>query len=224
MFRTVLLAVHDLMFDGAVNKRIESVKRVGYVLESVLVRMSIAGQTTNVLEKSISDLSLKIRSGELGLGPDMLEAGVKKFFQQQHLAIPGDDLFAAAFVSSSLDGAKSRKWIPLFYRLNYALKFPGSVKTMFKDDPDYSGWKIRCVREPFESPSSSHCKDLGFKGVNDYLSALNSPGNFVVDTEDPGNPPINGTYSQKVADADGIDDRNAHLAALAVKVWPLFDN
>jgi hypothetical protein len=223
MFRTVLLAVHDLMFDGAVNKRIETVKRVGYVLESVLVRMSVAGQTTNVLEKSISDLSLKIRSGELGLGPDMLEEGVKKFFQQQHLAIPGDSLFSAAFVSSSVDGAKSKKWVPIFYRLNYALKFPGSIKAMFKDDPDYSSWKIRCVREPFESPSTSHCRDLGFKGINDYAAALNSPGNFVVDTDDVGNPPINGTYDQNVADADGIGDRNTRLAALAVKVWPLFD-
>lgn len=223
MFRTVLLSVHDLMCDGAEKVRIESIKRVGYVLESVLVRMSVAGQTTNVLEKSISDLSLKIRAGELGMGPDMLEAGVKKFFQQQHLAIPGDDLFAAAFVSSSLDGSKSRKWLPIFYRLNYALKFPGSIKTIFKDDPDYSGWQIRCVREPFESPSSSHCKDLGFKGVNDYTAALNSPGNFVVDDGDRGNLPINGKYSQKTADADGIDDRNAQLAAIAVKVWPLFD-
>lgn len=223
MFRTVLLAVHDLMFNGAEKVRIESVKRVGYVLETVLIRMSVAGQTTNVLEKSISDLALKIRSGDLGLGPDMLEEGVKNFFQQQHLAIPGDELFSTAFVSSSLDGTKSKKWVPIFYRLNNALKFPGAIKSMFKDDPDYSGWQIRCVREPFESPSSNHCKDLGFRGVNDYISALNSPGNFVVDSDEGGNLPINGTYSQKVADAEGILDRNAKLAALAVKVWPLFD-
>ena len=222
MFRTVLLAVYDLMHDGAEVQRIESVKRVGYVLETVLVRMSVAGQTTNVLEKSISDLSLKIRTGELGLGADMLEANVRKFFQQQHLGIPTDALFISAFVCSSLEGGKSRKWLPIFYRLNRALKYPNSLSAMFKDNPDFGEWTIRSVRPPFEAPNLSHCRDLGFKGVNDYLASLNSPGNFVVETKTGEEMPINMKFTQRSADAEGISDRNDTLAALAVKVWPLW--
>lgn len=222
MFRTVLLAVYDLMHDGAEVQRIESVKRVGYVLETVLVRMSVAGQTTNVLEKSISDLSLKIRTGELGLGADMLEANVRKFFQQQHLGIPTDALFISAFVCSSLEGGKSRKWLPIFYRLNRALKYPNSLSAMFKDNPDFGEWTVRSVRPPFEAPSLSHCRDLGFKGVNDYLASLNSPGNFVVETKTGEEMPINMKFTQRSADAEGISDRNDTLAALAVKVWPLW--
>jgi hypothetical protein len=222
MFRTVLLAVYDLMHDGAEVQRIESVKRVGYVLETVLVRMSVAGQTTNVLEKSISDLAIKIRAGELGLGADMLEANVRKFFQQQHLGIPSDALFASAFVSSSLEGGKSRKWLPIFYRLNRALMYPNSLSAMFKDNPDFGEWTIRSVRPPFESPSLSHCRDLGFKGVNDYLASLNSPGNFVVETPKGEELPLNMKFSQHSADADGISDRNDKLAEIAVKVWPLW--
>lgn len=222
MFRTVLLAVYDLMHDGAEVQRIESVKRVGYVLETVLVRMSVAGQAANVLEKSISDLSLKIRTGEFGLGADMLEANVRKFFQQQHLGIPTDALFISAFVCSSLEGGKSRKWLPIFYRLNRALKYPNSLSAMFKDNPDFGEWTVRSVRPPFEAPSLSHCRDLGFKGVNDYLASLNSPGNFVVETKTGEEMPINMKFTQRSADAEGISDRNDTLAALAVKVWPLW--
>ena len=222
MFRTVLLAVYDLMHDGAEVQRIESVKRVGYVLETVLVRMSVAGQTTNVLEKSVSDLAIKIRAGELGMGADMLEANVRKFFQQQHLGIPTDALFSSAFVSSSLEGGKSRKWLPIFYRLNRGLKYPNSIAAMFKDNPDFGDWTIRSVRPPFEAPTLSHCKDLGFKGVNDYFASLNSPGNFIVETESGEDLSINMKFSQHSADADGISGRNDTLAALAVKVWPLW--
>jgi len=222
MFRTVLLAVYDLMHDGADVQRIESIKRVGYILETVLVRMSVAGQTTNVLEKSISDLAIKIRAGEGGLGADMLEAFVRKFFQQQHLGIPSDALFTSAFISSSLEGGKSRKWVPIFYRLNRACKYPNSLAAMFKDNPDFGDWSICSVRAPFEAPSPSHCRDLGFKGVNDYLASLNSPGNFVVETPSGEELPINMKFSQHSADANGISDRNDVLAALAVKVWPLW--
>ena len=222
MFRTVLLAVYDLMHEGAEVQRIESVKRVGYVLETVLVRMSVAGQTTNVLEKSVSDLAIKIRAGELGMGADMLEAKVRKFFQQQHLGIPTDALFSSAFVSSSLEGGKSRKWLPIFYRLNRGLKYPNSIASMFKDNPDFADWTIRSVRAPFEAPALSHCKDLGFKGVNDYFASLNSPGNFIVETETGDDLSINMKFSQHSADANGISDRNDALAALAVKVWPLW--
>jgi uncharacterized protein with ParB-like and HNH nuclease domain len=222
MFRTVLLAVYDLMHDGADVQRIESIKRVGYILETVLVRMSVAGQTTNVLEKSISDLAIKIRAGEGGLGADMLEAFVRKFFQQQHLGIPSDALFTSAFISSSLEGGKSRKWVPIFYRLNRACKYPNSLAAMFKDNPDFGDWSICSVRAPFEAPSPSHCRDLGFMGVNDYLASLNSPGNFVVETPSGEELPINMKFSQHSADANGISDRNDALAALAVKVWPLW--
>ena len=222
MFRTVLLAVYDLMYDGAEVQRIESVKRVGYILESVLVRMSVAGQTTNVLEKAISDLAIKIRTGELGMGPDMLEEKVRSFFQQQHLGIPTDSLFTSAFVSSSLEGGKSRKWLPIFYRLNRALKYPNSISAMFKDNPDFADWTICSVRAPLEAPSASHCKDLGFKGINDYLASLNSPGNFVVETPKGEELPLNMKFSQHSADADGISDRNDKLAEIAVKVWPLW--
>ena len=222
MFRTVLLAVYDLMHHGAEVQRIESIKRVGYILETVLVRMSVAGQTTNVLEKSISDLAIKIRAGEGGLGADMLEAYVQKFFQQQYLGIPNDALFTSAFVSSSLEGGKSRKWLPIFYRLNRALKYPNSIAAMFKDNPDFTDWIIRSVRSPFEAPTLPHCRDLGFRGVNDYLASLNSPGNFVVETPSGEELPINMKFSQHSADADGISARNDALAALAVKVWPLW--
>ena len=222
MFRTVLLAIYDLMHDGSEVQRIESVKRVGYVLESVLVRMSVAGQTTNVLEKSISDLAIKIRAGDLGLGADMLESNVRKFFQQQHLGIPTDALFKSAFVSSSLEEGKSRKWLPIFYRLNYALKYPNSIPTMFKDNPDFGDWAIRCVRPPFDAPALSHCRDLGFKGVNDYLASLNSPGNFIVETSSGAELPINMQFSQHRADASGISDRSDALAEIAAKVWPLW--
>ena len=222
MFRTVLLAVYDLMHDGVDIQRIESVKRVGYILETVLVRMSVAGQTTNVLEKSVSDLAIKIRAGEGGLGADMLAAFVRKFFQQQHLGIPTDALFTSAFVCSSLEGRKSSKWLPIFYRLNRALKYPNSIDAMFKDNPDFADWTIRSVRPPFEAPTLPHCRDLGFKGVNDYLASLNSPGNFVVETPSGEELPINMKFSQHSADADGISARNDTLAALAVKVWPLW--
>jgi hypothetical protein len=175
-----------------------------------------------VLEKSISDLAIKIRAGELGMGPDMLEEKVRNFFQQQHLGIPTDSLFTSAFVSSSLEGGKSRKWLPIFYRLNRALKYPNSISAMFKDNPDFADWTICSVRPPFEAPSVSHCKDLGFKGINDYLASLNSPGNFVVETKDGQDLPINMKFSQHSADATGIAERNDALAALAVKVWPLW--
>ena len=222
MFRTVILAVHDLMFDGAVSQRVESVKRVGMVLESVLVRMSVAGQTTNVLEKSISDLAIKIRVGDLGIGPDMLESNVRKFFQQQHLGIPTDTVFASTFVSSSLEGGKSRKWVPIFYRLNWALKYPNSIATAYKENPDYSDWDIFSVRPPLEAPSINHCRDLGFKGVNDYLASLNSPGNFVVRGDGNEALPVNMNFNQHSADTEGISNRNEALAALAVKTWLLW--
>jgi hypothetical protein len=222
MFRTVILAVHDLMFDGSVTQRIESVKRVGLVLESVLVRMSVAGQTTNVLEKSISDLAIKIRNGDLGMGADMLEANVRKFFQQQHLGIPSDSVFASTFVSSSLEGAKSRKWLPIFYRLNWALKYPNSLATAYRENPDYSGWEILSVRPPLEAPTLNHCRDLGFKGVNDYLASLNSPGNFIVRANHGEDLRINMNFTPHSADAEGISNRNDALAALAVKTWLLW--
>jgi hypothetical protein len=222
MFRTVILAVYDLMFDGSVAQRVESVKRVGFVLETVLVRMSVAGQTTNVLEKSISDLAIKIRNGELGMGPDMLETNVRKFFQQQHLGIPSDSVFASTFVSSSLDGSKSRKWVPIFYRLNWTIKYPNSVATAYKENPDYSRWEIFSVRPPLEAPTLNHCKDLGFKGVNDYLAALNSPGNYIVNSVNGEDLRINLDFNPHLADAEGISKRNNMLATLAVKTWPLW--
>jgi uncharacterized protein with ParB-like and HNH nuclease domain len=221
MFRTILLAVHDLMFEGAVSKRIEAVKRVGYVLESVLIRMSVCGQTTNVLERSVSDLAISIRKGSLGMDPDTLEKEVRKFFQRQQMNVPRDQAFKTLFLSSVVEKGRNKKWLPIFYRLNYALKFPGARGSIYADTPNFSGWKIEPVKVPLESPSNAYCKELGFRNGQDYLAAVSSPGNFVIVTSDGDNLPVNKGISPKSADAEGIADRNDKLADLAAEIWPL---
>jgi hypothetical protein len=221
MFRTVLLAVHDLMFNGAASSRIEAVKRVGFVLETVLVRMSVCGQTTNTLEKSVSDLAISIRKGTLGMDPDTLEKEVRKFFQRQQVNVPRDQVFKTLFVSSVVEKGRNKKWLPIFYRLNYALKFPGARRSIYTDTPNFTGWKAEPVKIPLESPSTSYCKELGFRNGQDYLAALSSPGNFIIVTSDGDNLPVNKGISPKSADAEGIADRNERLADLAAEIWPL---
>ncbi len=221
MFRTVLLGVHDLMLDGAVNKRVEAVKRVGYVLESVLMRMSVCGQTTNTLEKSVSDLAISIRNGSMGMDPESLEKEVRKFFQRQQLSVPRDQAFKAMFVSSVVEKGRNKKWVPVFYRLNYALKFPGARSNIYADRPDFVGWTVEPVKVPIESPSNTYCKDLGFRNGQDYLAAVSSPGNFVVKSSNGDDFAVNKGISPKSADAEGIADRNERLADLAAEIWPL---
>jgi len=221
MFRTVLLAVHDLMFNGTASKRIAAVKRVGFVLETVLVRMSVCGQTTNTLEKSVSDLAISIRKGTLGMDPDTLEKEVRKFFQRQQVNVPRDQVFKTMFVSSIVEKGRNKKWLPIFYRLNYALKFPGARGSIYADTPNFTGWKAEPVKVPLESPSTSYCKELGFRNGQDYLAAVSSPGNFMIVTSDGDNLPVNKGISPKSADAEGIADRNERLADLAAEIWPL---
>jgi len=205
----------------------ERIRRLAFALEVVLVRMSICGQSTSMIDKSFATLAEKIGDGELDAQPDSFSQALRQFFLNApnsgspHI-VASDSAFESHLCSAEIS-AKGRKWKLFVARIANEMQFPGTAQ--FKHIPvignttlglhiDYDG------PEPSRSLLAAH----GYATVKEYKDAVASLGNlFVVDkaSGEAARIKFNGLVTSKVPSKMEIDAATLKFSSIAAKIWSL---
>ena len=202
--------------------RVEAFKRLSMVLESVLVRMSICGQTTNSIDKAFATIASKISKMEMGSTPTEIESNVSSYLNESSHQVPSDAIFHRCLLDTSFK-KKPTRWRSLFMRIDHALRCP--TESAFKYDPSITTVELDFMVPPFEEPSRGQLQAAGFTNVQEYLKGMSLIGNFVLIDKNSGrikNCPVNSgilTTSQNCK--DNILTRTSRLANIAVQIWKI---
>jgi Protein of unknown function DUF262 len=199
--------------------RDEAVMRVSMVLESVLVRMSICGQTTNSIEKAFSTIAMKISNRQLGFTPAEIELGIREYFADAAHQVPSDEIFFNYL--RELQVQFKPRWRSIFARMDFAVKYPDA--STYKHIVSTKSMDLDYMKLPFDKPSKAQTIAAGFSNVGEYEKGMSTLGNFVIvsrDTKERTNSPLNSIGGMtSLAGRDDIRKRSELLAQVAVKIW-----
>ena len=200
--------------------RAEAVLRVSMVLESVLVRMSVCGQTTNSIDKAFSTIAMKISNRHFGSTPAEIESSVRGYFSDASHQVPSDGIFLNCLKEIQIQ-LRPTRWRSMFARMDFALKYP--------DEPTYKyvatiqSIELDFMKPFFERPSWNQASAAGFANVSDYTKGMSLLGNFVIiskATKERTNSPVNSLGGMtSLSGRDDILRRTELMAQLAVKIW-----
>ena len=200
--------------------RAEAVLRVSMVLESVLVRMSICGQTTNSIDKAFSTIAMRLSNRQLGSTPAEIEAGIREYFLDASHQVPSDDIFYNSLTELQIQ-LRPTRWRSMFARMDFALKYP--EEPTYKYVPVIHSIELDYMKPLFERPSWGQANAAGFARVIDYAKGMSALGNFVIiskSSKERTNSPLNSIGGMALlAGKDDIQKRSDLLAKIAVKIW-----
>lgn len=219
IYRAPMLAVWlNSGLTGA--ERSEAFKRVSMVLESVLVRMSICGQTTNSVDKAFAAIAHKISKGEMGSTPTKIEENVRNYLRDSSHQIPSDDIFYRSILDVNVK-LTQRRWRSFLIKINNVMKYPNEAS--YKFAAEISDLGLKFIFAPFKKPSPHQVSLHGFKNESEYIKTMSSIGNILVISKSSGkqlSDPINyHTATNKENCKVAIENRSTQLAKVAVKIW-----
>jgi len=200
--------------------RAEAVIRVSMVLESVLVRMSVCGQTTNSIDKAFSAIAMKISNRQLGATPAEIESGVREYFSDASHQVPSDEIFFNCLKELQIQ-LRPTRWRSLFARMDFALRYP--AEPAYKHVASIQSIELDYMKPLIERPSWSQANSVGFSRVNDYAKGMSVLGNFVIISKSSGertNSPLNSMGGMTSLNGrEDIQKRSELLAQVAVNIW-----
>ena len=223
MHKVPLLAlVSSKKYEDAQSR--ERLMRLAFVLEVVLIRMSLTEQSTAFIEKSFCTLAERIRSGQFATLPTAFERDVRFYFSSGSAngsihRVPDDETFMRRVERASVS-PKSEKWKLFALRLECEMKFPGIEH--YKSLPPLDERKLeRCIESSSEPPTSIFLRDYGFRDLRDYEDLKDSLGNFYFwdpKLKKPSATPFN-IVSHKCPRRDDIVSASVRLAKVATNIW-----
>jgi len=198
----------------------EAIKRVGFVLESVFVRMSICAQTTNSIDKSFSELAILLGKDAFGTDPLQIENGVRLFFTDASHQIPPDDVFITSLLHTSIEPG-SRKWKAFFIRLGAGMRRGPDL--LYRDDIDPSEVDLDYLSPVFAEPSRTEYFRMGYSDAIQYSQGVKMIGNIKLVHPSSGraiDSPVNRSVAQgSIITAAEIRSRVIELSSHAAKIW-----
>lgn len=198
----------------------EAIKRVSFVLESIFVRMSICGQTTNSIDKSFSELAILLRNDSFGTEPVDIENGVRRFFADSSHQIPPDDVFITSLLHTSIE-LGSRKWKAFFIRLGAGMRRGPDL--LYREDVDTSDVGLDFLAPVYAEPSRAEYLRMGYSDPVQYAQGVRMIGNIKVVHPSSGAPidsPVNRSVTQgSMIKAAEIRSRVIELSSHAAKIW-----
>jgi len=200
--------------------RAEAVLRVSMVLESVLVRMSVCGQTTNSIDKAFSTIAMKISNRQLGAAPAEIESGVREYFKEATHQVPSDDIFINSLKELQIQ-LRPTRWRSMFARMDFALRYP--AEPTYKYVANIQPMELDYMKPLFERPSRGQANAAGFANESEYAKGMSALGNFAIiskASKERTNSPINSIGGMtSLAGRDEIHKRSELLAQVAVRIW-----
>jgi hypothetical protein len=200
--------------------RAEAVLRVSMVLESVLVRMSVCGQTTNSIDKAFSTIAMKISNRQLGSAPAEIESGVREYFAEATHQVPSDDIFINSLKELQIQ-LRPTRWRSMFARMDFALRYP--AEPTYKYVANIQPMELDYMKPLFERPSRGQANAAGFANESEYAKGMSALGNFAIiskASKERTNSPINSIGGMtSLAGRDEIQKRSELLAQVAVRIW-----
>lgn len=200
----------------------ERLMRLSFVLEVVLVRMSLTDQSTALIERSFCTLAESIRKGQFATLPQAFERDVRFYFKNQSVhKLPDDQSFERGVQFSPIT-SRGDKWKLFALRIETELKFPKIEH--YKSLPSVDERKfIRYIESASESPTSIFLNQHGFRDSKDYTDLKDTIGNFYFWDEKlkrPAKTPFNiiNHSNPRRSDIISVGD---DLSKSAAKVWSI---
>jgi hypothetical protein len=155
----------------------ERLMRLAFVLEVVLVRMSLTGQSTALIERSFCTLAESIRKGQFATLPQAFDRDVRFYFKNQSVhKLPDDQSFERGVQVAPIT-SRGDKWKLFALRIEIEMKFPGAEH--YKSLPAVDERKfIRYIESDSDSPTSVFLKPHGFRDAKEYFDLKDTIGNF----------------------------------------------
>jgi hypothetical protein len=204
----------------------ERLMRLAFILEVVLVRMSITGQSTALIDRSFCTLAEKIRLGSFSSLPSAFERDIKQYFVSgpgigSVHTIPDDASFSRALQSVCIS-PRGDKWKLFALRIELEMKFPGTPH--YKNIPSVDKRKFeRHIDADSDVPGSIFLNQHGFKDVREYHDYCDTIGNFYfydIDLKRFSKTPFNIIIKRNPM-KDDIQESCEVLADVATRVWAL---
>ncbi len=200
--------------------RAEAVLRVSMVLESVLVRMSVCGQTTNSIDKAFSTIAMKISNKQLGATPAEIESAIRSYFADAAHQVPSDEIFSNCLKALQIQ-LKPTRWRSMFARMDFALRYPS--EPTYKYIANIQPIELDYMKPLFEKPSRGQANSAGFTNEIEYAKGMSALGNFVIiskASKERTNSPLNSIGGlTSLSGRDDILRRSELLAQVAVRIW-----
>jgi hypothetical protein len=155
----------------------ERMMRLAFILEAVLVRMSLVDQSTALIERSFCTLAEYIRKGQFASLPQAFDRDIRFYFQNQSVhKTPNDQSFERGVQFTSIT-SRGDKWKLFASRIETEMKFPGAEH--YKSPPSVDERKfLRYIESDSESPTSIFLKPHGFRDAKEYFDLRDTIGNF----------------------------------------------
>jgi hypothetical protein len=155
----------------------ERIMRLAFVLEVVLVRMSLTDQSTALIERSFCALADAIRKGQFASLPQAFERDVRFYFSNDSVhKVPDDPSFERGVKFTQIS-SRGDKWKLFALRIETQMKFPKTEQ--YRSLPSVDERKfIRYIESPSDSPSSIFIRQHGFRDVKEYSDLKDTIGNF----------------------------------------------
>ena len=155
----------------------ERLMRLAFVLEVVLVRMSVTDQSTALIERSFCTLAESIRKGQFATLPQAFERDVRFYFSNDSVHKVPDDASFERGVNFAQASSRGDKWKLFALRIEMEMKFPKTEH--YRSLPPVDERKfIRYIESASESPTSIFLKQHGFRDVKEYSDLKDTIGNF----------------------------------------------
>lgn len=200
----------------------ERLMRLAFVLEVVLVRMSLTDQSTALIERSFCSLAESIRRGQFATLPEAFERDVRFYFKNESVhKLPDDQSFGRGVQFAPIT-SRGDKWKLFALRIETEMKFPGTEH--YKSLPSVDERKfLRYIESASESPTSIFLNQHGFRDSKDFTDLKDTIGNFYFWDEKlkrPAKTPFNiiNHSNPRRSDIISVGD---DLSKSAAKVWSI---
>ena len=176
MHKVPLMALAASSKYGDAHSR-ERIMRLAFVLEVVLVRMSLTDQSTALIERSFCALADAIRKGQFASLPQAFERDVRFYFSNDSVHKVPDDASFGHGVKFAQISPRGVKWKLFASRIETQMKFQDTEH--YRSLPAVDDRKfIRHVESASDSPSSIFLRQHDFRDVKEYLDLKDTIGNF----------------------------------------------
>ena len=221
MHKVPLMALATSLKYGDSQSR-ERLMRLAFVLEVVLVRMSLADQSTALIERSFCALADAIRKGQFASLPQAFERDVRFYFSSDSVHKVPDDASFERGVKFAQISSRGDKWKLFALRIEMEMKFPKTEHYRSLPPVDERRF-IRYIESTSENPTSIFLKQNGFRDAKDYSDIKDTIGNFYFWDERlkrSSNTPFNLINNANPRMPDVVLAGN-RLAALAAIIWKI---
>lgn len=200
----------------------ERMMRLAFVLEVVLVRMSLTDQSTALIERSFCTLAESIRKGQFATLPRAFERDVRFYFSNDSVhKVPDDSSFERG-VKFAQASSRGDKWKLFALRIEMEMKFPKTDH--YRSLPPVDERKfIRYIESASDSPTSIFIKQHGFRDVKEYSDLKDTIGNFYFWDEKlkrAAKTPFN-IITHSSPRRDDIIDTGNELSKVATIIWKI---